>query len=133
MRSEDQELVDRQRRLASPGPRRVADRADDVAEMDVDGAAAILRAEQLDLAGAIDEIEEGELPVAAAPEHSPRDPPDARRLPAGVERLCLEPDRLDLVPFRKALGHAHRRASVLDRRSRPMTSQELDIDVIMMS
>ena len=97
---------------ASDGsPRRVfvglAVDADDVAEVDVDRAGAVGRAEELDLPRAVDEVEEDELAVPAAPEHPPG---DAARLVAflpGLELLRLGPSRGDLVPLREALRQRH--------------------------
>ena len=75
MRDSEHELVDDQRRLAAAALRRLADRADDVAEMDVDLAGARGRAEELDPAAAVDEVEEDELAHVAPREHASGEPP----------------------------------------------------------
>ena len=80
MLREQLERVDDQRRLAAPRLGRPAGRADDVAEVDVDLAGAVDRAEELDPARAVDEVEEDELPHVAAREHAAGEPALARRL-----------------------------------------------------
>src|SRR5205085_8559652 len=81
---EELELVGRERRLPAPRLRRPALGADDVAEVQVDLARAARVAEELDAAGAIDEVEEDELPVAAPRHHAAGDP---ARLPRLLPRL----------------------------------------------
>src|SRR5581483_9892361 len=69
---EDLERLDLQRRLAAPRlGRRTAD-ADDVAEMHVDLARSLDRAEKLDAAAPVDEVEEDELPHVPARHHASR-------------------------------------------------------------
>ena len=72
------ERVDEQRRLAAAGLGRRAGHADDVAQVDVELAGALDRAEELDPAGAVDEVEEDELAEVAAREHPPGQPPRRR-------------------------------------------------------
>ena len=70
MRAEELELVDDERRLAAAALRGLAGGADDVAEVDVDLARARGGAQELDPAGAVDEVEEDELPHVT-PRHHP--------------------------------------------------------------
>ena len=105
---EQHELVDDQRRLAAAALRRLADRADDVAEVDVDLARARLRAEQLDPAAAVDEVEEDELPHVAARQHAPGQAALLGAFDAVLERVRLGADAGDLVAVREPLrwrGH----------------------------
>ena len=101
---QEHELVDGQRGLPAPGLGGLADRADDVAEVELDRPRAVGRAEELDLPGAVDEVEEDELPVPAAAEDAPGEPPRLRALGPGLERVGLGADGRDLVPVGKALG-----------------------------
>ena len=104
---EQLELGDCERGLTALRPRGDAGRADDVAEVEVDGPGPILRDEQLDLPGAIDEVEEDELPHVP-PSHDP--PSHAARLAGllpGLDLLGLDPDRRNLVPVRKSLRQRH--------------------------
>ena len=101
---EQHELVDDQRRLAAAALGRLADRADDVAEVHVDLAGAGRRAEQLDAAAAVDEVEEDELAHVAAREHAAGEPARlGRPRRSVVERLGLGADGRDLVAVREAL------------------------------
>jgi hypothetical protein len=85
--------------------------------VDVDLACAVDRAEELDPARAVDEIEEYELPHPPPPEHAAGDAALLRALGARGQRLGLGADGGDLVAVREALGrHA---ASVVIRRLRP--------------
>ena len=77
--AEHLEGVDRQRRLAATRLRRMAGHADDVAEVNVDLARAVRRAEELDPARAVDQVEEGQLPHVATCKHTARQPPLVRR------------------------------------------------------
>ena len=95
------ELVDDQRRLAAPALRRLADRADDVAEMHVDLARARRRAEQLDAAAAVDEVEEHELAHVAPREHAAGEPACLATFGLGLERVRLGTDGCDLVAVRR--------------------------------
>jgi hypothetical protein len=61
---EENELIHGERRLAAAALRRLAGDADDVAEVDVDLAGTRGRTEELDAAGAVDEVEEDELPMS---------------------------------------------------------------------
>ena len=81
---EQHELVDGERRLAALRLHRRARGADDVAEVDVDRAGAILLAEELDAARAVDEVEEDELAHVAPREHAAG---DAHRAVGGLARL----------------------------------------------
>ena len=96
--------VDRERGLAALRPRRDAGRADDVAEVEVDGPGALLGDEQLDLPGAVDEVEEDELPHVPPSHDPPSDAPRLAGLLPGLDLLCLDPDRCNLVPIGKTLG-----------------------------
>ena len=105
---EEHELVDDQRRLAAAALRRLADRADDVAEVDVDLARAGLRAEQLDAAAAVDEVEEDELPHVAPRQHAAGEAARLGALGAVLERVGLGANGGDLVAVREALrGRGH--------------------------
>ena len=97
------ELVDEQGRLAAAALRRPADRADDVAEVDVDLAGAAERAEELDPAAAVDEVEEDELAHVAPGEHPAGEAPLLGALDAGLERLGLRAHGGDLVAVRESL------------------------------
>ena len=102
---QDLELVHLERRLPAARLRRRAGHADDVAEMEIELARALDRADQLDAAGAVDEVEEDELPHVAA-RHDPAGEAALRRVVgrAGLELLGLGADGRDLVPVRKPLG-----------------------------
>ena len=101
------ERVDLERRLAAPRLRRRAGDADDVAEVHVDLARALDRAEQLDPPAAVDEVEEDELAHVAARHHAAGEP--ALRLGgrAVLERLRLGADARDLVAVGEALRRGH--------------------------
>ena len=107
---EDVEAVGRERRLAAPGLRGVARDAGDVAEVDVDLAGSLDRADQLDAPAAVDELEEGELAHVAAREDAAGEAALLCGFAAGLERLGLGPHGGDLVPVRKALRF-HRRSA----------------------
>ena len=64
-------------------------------------------AEQLDAAGAVDEVEEDELPHLAAGHHAAREAARLVELAAVLERLDLGPNGRDLVPIRKARRRGH--------------------------
>ena len=72
---ERDQLVHGEGRLPTPRSGGCADGSDDVAEVDVDRARAILGAEQLDAPRPIHEVEERELSVAAPSEHPTGDTP----------------------------------------------------------
>ena len=80
--------------------------ADDVAEVDVDLAGARGRAQQLDAAGAVDEVEEDELPHVAPRHHAPGEAPRLGGLRPVLERLRLGAHGGDLVAVRIALRRA---------------------------
>ena len=104
---EQLELGDGKRRLAALRLRGNPGDADDVAEVEVDGPGAILGHEQLDLPGAVDEVEEDELPHVP-PSHDP--PGHAPRLAALLPRLDLlsvDADRSNLLPVGKPLRQSH--------------------------
>src|SRR4029453_459724 len=71
---EQLELAHRERRLAALRLRRLAAHADDVAEVDVEAPQLVRLREQLDLPGAVDEVEEDQLPPVAAAHDAPRPP-----------------------------------------------------------
>ena len=77
--------------------------ADDVAEVEVDRPGAILGDEQLDLPGAVDEVEEDELPHVPPSHDPPGDPPRLAGLLPGLDLLGLDADGRDLVPVGKTL------------------------------
>jgi hypothetical protein len=101
--------VDRERRLAASRARGRAGRADHVAEVEVDLAHAAGVAQQLDPAGAVDEVEKDELAHVPACHHAPGDAALLRGFLAVAERLDLGPHRGDLDAVGKALGHGHGR------------------------
>ena len=109
------QLVDEEGRLAAARLRRVADRADDVAEVDLDVAGALDRAQELDPPAAIDEVEEDELPHVAPCHDSSGQTPGGVGVRAVLERLGLGANRRDLVAVRKALRQAHGAASLCAR------------------
>src|SRR5581483_7177901 len=106
---EQLEPVDGQRRLAAARPGGPADGADDVAEVDVDLAGPLDRAEELDTAGAVDEVEERELPHVAPRHHPTGDATGLGAFRARVEELRLGTNALNLLPLREALRRHDRR------------------------
>ena len=106
MRASEHELVDEQRRLAAAALRRVPDDADDVAEVDVDLAGARERAEQLDPAAAVDEVEEDELAHVAAREHAAGEAALPRAPRRRARALGLGAHGGDLVAVGEALAAA---------------------------
>src|SRR5262249_40093189 len=103
---EQNKLVDDQRRLAAARLRRLADRADDIAEVHVNRSRSCGRTEQLDAPRTVDEIEEDELPHVAARHHAAGEPARLRAFDAVRERVRLLADGGDLV----AVGESLRRA-----------------------
>ena len=99
------QLVDGERRLAAPRLRRPPAGADDVAEVDVDVAGASRVAHELDAPGAVDEVEEDELPHLAPRHDAAREPLVPSSLGAGLELL----GRGANVGDRDAIGKALRR------------------------
>ena len=83
-------------RARAPGP---AGDADDVAESRVD----LLLDDQLNPPGAVDEVEEGELPHLAAGHDAPGDAQLVVERPAVLGPLGRSPDRGDLFPVGKPL------------------------------
>ena len=75
----------------------------------VDMAYAVGRAEELDLARAVDQVQEDELPVAPAAEDAPRGTP-SRLASARLELLGLGANRRDVVAVGKTGRGAHGRA-----------------------
>ena len=104
---EELERVDLQGRLPASRLRRRPGDADEVAEVHVDLARALDRAEQLDAPGAIDEVEEDELPHVAARHHAPGEPPLRLGRRPVLERVGFIPDGGDLVAAGKALRGGH--------------------------
>ena len=90
---EQLELGDGERRLTAlrlggdPGD------ADDVAEVEVDGPGAILGHEQLDLPGAVDEVEEDELPHVPPSHDPPGHPPRLAAPPPRPRPAQRRPER----------------------------------------
>ena len=104
---EQLELGDGERRLTSFRLGRHPGDADDVPEVEVDRAGTILGDEQLDLPGAVDEVEEDELPHVP-PSHDP--PGHAPRLAALVPSLDLlrvRANQVDLLAVWKPLRQGH--------------------------
>ena len=99
--------------VSDGSPRRVFDgsalRADDVAEVDVHRPGAVGRAEELDPARAVDEVEEDDL-AHVSPAHDAAGQA-ARRLGLGprLERLGLGADGGHLDPVGEALGQGRPR------------------------
>ena len=93
--AEQDELRHGDGRLAAPCLRRRPCHSDDVAEVDVDLAGARCVAQKLDPRAAVDEVEEDELPHAAAPEHTAGDAHGLAGLGSRLERLGTGPHRLD--------------------------------------
>ena len=76
--------------------------------MDVDLARACLRAEELDPAAAVDEVEEDELPHVAAREHAPGQAALLGAFDAVLERVRLGANAGDLVAVREPFrGRGH--------------------------
>ena len=109
---QEPEFVDCEARFAAPRAGRRPGRADDVAEVDVDLSGAARVAEKLDPPGAVDEVEEDELPHLAASDHSAGDAAFLVRFVARLQLFRLDADGGDLAPGRETLGQAHRRASL---------------------
>ncbi len=104
---EELRLLDREGGLAAPRARRDPLDADEVAEVEVDRPGPFLLPEQLDPPGAVDEVEEDELPHVP-PGHDPAgQPPALAALAPGLELLGVGADGDDLVPIRKPLRHPH--------------------------
>ncbi len=103
---EQHELVDSERRLAALRLHRRARGAHDVAEVDVDRAGPILLAEELDPPGAVDEVEEDDLPHVAAGHDAARNAYRAVAGLAGLERLGGRAPGGHVVPIGKALRQA---------------------------
>src|SRR5262249_24717044 len=106
------ELVHCETRLTAPGAGRRSDRADDIAEVEVDFAGAARVAEELNPAGAVDHVAAAELPHPAPGPHSPGSPALLVGLRPGLQPLGLGADGGDLIAVREARGEAHRRASL---------------------
>ncbi len=101
---------------------------DDVAEVEVDGPGPILGDEQLDLPGAVDEVEEDELPHVPPSHDPPSDTPRLATLLPGLDLLGLDPDGRNLVPVGKSLRQGHARESKrppVDEGSGPNKGQAL--------
>ncbi len=114
---EQLERVDRERRLAAPRLGRTADRTDDVAEVHVDLSRPVDRAEKLDAAGAVDEVEERQLSHVAAREDAAGEAALGLSLATVLERVGLGPDGGDLVPVGEALWQVVHGASLVPRTS----------------
>src|SRR5262245_41388201 len=108
---EDDQLVDREGRLAAARLRRTPDRADDVPEVDVDLSDASCVAHELDRAGAIDEIEEVEPPHFPPRHRATGEPPRVVQLSPWLELVCGCTDVCDRIAVRKAL-RVHRRETL---------------------
>ena len=104
---EQHELVDRERRLAALRLHRRARGADDVAEVDVDRRRSDPVAEELDPPGAVDEVEEDDLPHVAAGHDAAGEPPRLVELASGLDPVGRRADIGDGVAIRKALRSRH--------------------------
>ena len=104
---EDRQLVDRERRLASSGLRGPSRGADDVAQMHVDVARAAGVAHELDAPGAVDQVEEDELPHLAARHDAPGETSHFAELASGVDPFGRGANVRDRVPIRKSLRRRH--------------------------
>src|SRR5581483_6948814 len=120
------EIVDGQRRLASPRLRRPAGDADHVAEVEVDLAHPGGLDEQLELAAPVDEVEEAELPEVPPPEHPPRDAVDAFPLRPALESLGLDPNVGNRGAIGKTLRRGHRPPSLIARAQAALMSRILN-------
>ena len=98
------ELVDGERGLTSPRLHRLPRRSEDVAEVDVHLARALGRAEQLDPARAVDQVEEDELAHVAPRHDSARYPHRLVGVLAGLECLGGHPHGGHVIPIGEALG-----------------------------
>ena len=105
------ERVDGERRLTAPRLHRLAGGAYDVAERDVRELDAVGLAEELDAAGAVDQIEEGQLAVLPPRHDATREAPLGLAFLARLETLRLGADGSDLVPVGEAFC-SHRLDSV---------------------
>jgi len=76
-------------------------------EVDVDGTCAALVAQELDAPGAVDEVEEGQLPVPAPGHDATREAALLARFGVRLERGRLLADRSYLVPVRETLRRVH--------------------------
>ena len=126
---EEDQLVHGERRLPTPRSSRRADRSDDVAEVDVDRARAVLGAEQLDAPRPIHEVEERELAVTAPGENAAGDTPARLGFLTRLEPLRLGPHRGDLVAVGKSLRGAHGTGEpTAERRARSALRTRRQID-----
>ena len=102
------DLVGRERRLPTPGPGRVSGGADEVPEVDVDRAAAVLGTQQLQSPRAVDQIQERQLAVSTPRHDTAGHAALLGALRARVQAFGLFANRGDRVAVREALGRAHR-------------------------
>jgi hypothetical protein len=105
-------FLDREGRFAALRPSGNAFHADDVAEVRVHIAHPVGRAEELDRARPVDEVEEDELPVPAPAQDPARKAAAVASFDSRLQLLGLGPDRGDLVPLGKARREAHVGASL---------------------
>ena len=84
---ERRQLVDGERGLAASRLRGPPHYSDDVPEVDVDVPDVRRVAHELDPAGAVDEVEEDELPHLASRQHAPGETSRLVQLASGVDRL----------------------------------------------
>ena len=98
---EQLELGDRERRLPALRLRGNPGDADDVAEVEVDRPGAILGDEQLDLPGAVDEVEEDELPHVPPSHDAPGHPPRLASLLPGLDLLGVGANGQQSAPGRE--------------------------------
>jgi len=94
-------------RLATAGLGGLSDDADDVAEVHLDLTRDGRVADRLNASGAIDDVEEDELPHLAPRHRAARDPPLRLGGAAVLERLRFRSNRRDLVPVGEALRSGH--------------------------
>jgi hypothetical protein len=125
LRQQD-ELGDGQRRLAALRTAGLAGRADDVAEVEVE----LLLSDQLNPAGAVDEVEKAQLSHRAAGHDAPCDAALALERLAGLGLLGLGPDRGNLFPIGKALRQ-HPRESIGLLALHHRQGLALEVDVLL--
>ena len=104
---EQLEPGDGERRLAALRLRGNAGDADDVPEVEIDRPGTILGDEQLDLPGAVDEVEEDELPHVAPSHDTSGDAPSLAGLLARLDLIGVDPNGRNLLPVGKSLGQCH--------------------------
>jgi len=104
---EQLELGDRKGRFPALRLRWDPGGADDVSEVEVDRPGAIFGDEQLELPGAVDEVEEDELPHVPPSHDAPGHAPGLAGLRPGLDLIRVHANRGDLLAIGKPLRQCH--------------------------